>query len=73
MGPAEQAAGKSTQQAETKYKECKLGVKIVRQPKKIALIGAPSSAGAFSPGTEKAPTLCALRGSWNGCKALALR
>jgi len=33
-----------------------LAVKIVRQPKKIALIGAPSSAGAFSPGTEKAPT-----------------
>jgi len=32
-----------------------LAVKIVRQPKKIALIGAPSSAGAFSPGTEKAP------------------
>ncbi len=33
-----------------------MAVKIVRQPKKIALIGAPSSAGAFSPGTEKAPT-----------------
>jgi arginase len=32
-----------------------LAVKIVRQPKKIALIGAPSSAGAFSMGTEKAP------------------
>jgi arginase len=32
-----------------------LAVKIVRQPKKIALIGAPSSAAAFSPGTEKAP------------------
>ncbi len=32
-----------------------MAVKIVRQPKKIALIGAPSSAGAFSPGTEKAP------------------
>ena len=30
-------------------------VKIVRQPKKIALIGAPSSAAAFSVGTEKAP------------------
>jgi arginase len=38
-----------------------LAVKIVRQPKKIALIGAPSSAGAFSPGTEKAPA--ALRGA----------
>ena len=33
-----------------------MAVKIVRQPKKIALIGAPSSAAAFSPGTEKAPT-----------------
>jgi len=32
-----------------------LAVKIVRQPKKIALIGAPSSAAAFSAGTEKAP------------------
>jgi arginase len=31
-----------------------LAVKIVRQPKKIALIGAPSSAAAFLPGTEKA-------------------
>jgi len=32
-----------------------LAVKIVRQPKKIALIGAPSSAAAFAPGTERAP------------------
>jgi arginase len=32
-----------------------VAVKIVRQPKKIALIGAPSSAAAFTPGTEKAP------------------
>jgi len=32
-----------------------LAVKIVRQSKKIALIGAPSSAAAFSQGTEKAP------------------
>jgi arginase len=32
-----------------------LAVKIVRQPKKIALIGAPSSAAAFQPGSEKAP------------------
>ncbi len=32
-----------------------MAVKIVRQPKKIALIGAPSSAAAFSLGTEKAP------------------
>jgi arginase len=32
-----------------------LAVKIVRQPKKIALIGAPSSAAAFLLGSEKAP------------------
>ncbi len=32
-----------------------MAVKIVRQPNKIALIGAPSSAAAFSPGSEKAP------------------
>ena len=32
-----------------------MAVKIVRQPKKIALIGAPSSAAGFIPGTEKAP------------------
>jgi arginase len=32
-----------------------LAVKIVRQPNKLALIGAPSSAAAFSPGSEKAP------------------
>jgi arginase len=32
-----------------------LAVKIVRQPKKIALIGAPSSAAAFGTGTEKSP------------------
>jgi arginase len=32
-----------------------LAVKIVRQPKKIALIGAPSSAAAFAPGSDKAP------------------
>lgn len=31
-----------------------MAVKIVRQPKKIALIGAPSSAAGFGPGTEKA-------------------
>src|SRR4029077_6754227 len=36
-------------------KEPDLAVKIVRQPKKIALIGAPSSAAAFSMGSEKAP------------------
>ena len=38
-----------------------MAVKIVRQPKKIALIGAPSSAAAFSAGSEKAPA--ALRGA----------
>ena len=32
-----------------------MAVKIARQPKKIALIGAPSSAAAFSLGSEKAP------------------
>jgi arginase len=32
-----------------------LAVKIVRQPNKVALIGAPSSAAAFLAGTEKAP------------------
>jgi arginase len=32
-----------------------LAVKIVRHAKKIALIGAPSSAAAFLPGSEKAP------------------
>jgi len=32
-----------------------LAVKIVRQPKKIALIGAPSSAASLALGTEKAP------------------
>ena len=32
-----------------------MAFKIARQPKKIALIGAPSSAAAFLPGSEKAP------------------
>lgn len=32
-----------------------MAVRIVRQPKKIALIGAPSSAAAFLAGSEKAP------------------
>jgi arginase len=36
-------------------KEHTLAVKIVRQPNKIAIIGAPSSAAAFLPGSEKAP------------------
>jgi arginase len=34
-----------------------LAVKIVRHPKKIALIGAPSSAAAFLAGSEKAPAV----------------
>jgi arginase len=38
-----------------KLQETTLAVKIVRQPKKIALIGACSSAAAFLAGTEKAP------------------
>jgi arginase len=38
-----------------KTRSLTLAVKIVRQPKKIALIGAPSSAAAFSAGSEKAP------------------
>ena len=32
-----------------------MAVKIIRQPKKIALIGAPSSAAAFAAGHERAP------------------
>jgi arginase len=32
-----------------------LAVKIVRQPNKLAIIGAPTSAAAFLPGSEKAP------------------
>ena len=34
-----------------------MAVKIVRHPKKIALIGAPSSAAAFLAGSEKAPAV----------------
>jgi len=37
------------------HKERTLAVKIVRQPNKIAIMGAPSSAAAFLPGSEKAP------------------
>lgn len=37
------------------HQERTLAVKIVRQPNKIAIIGAPSSAAAFLPGSEKAP------------------
>jgi arginase len=39
-----------------------LAVKIVRQPKKIALIGAPSSAAAFLAGSEKAPAALRAQG-----------
>jgi arginase len=39
----------------SQHKECTLAVKIVRQANKLALIGAPSSAAGFAPGTEKAP------------------
>jgi arginase len=34
-----------------------VAVKIARQPNKIALIGAPSSAAGFAAGTEKAPAV----------------
>ena len=33
-----------------------MAVKIVRQPKKIALLGAPTSAAALSPGHEAGPS-----------------
>src|SRR5271168_2801839 len=46
---AQPRAGKHNTRSQT------LAVKIARQPKKIALIGAPSSAAAFLPGSEKAP------------------
>jgi arginase len=36
-------------------KESPLAVKIVRQPRKIAIIGAPTSAAAHAPGHERAP------------------
>ncbi|MGB8477027.1 MAG: arginase family protein [Candidatus Acidiferrum sp.] len=39
-----------------------MAVKIVRQPKKIALIGAPSSAAAFLAGSEKAPAALRAQG-----------
>ncbi|MGB2625812.1 MAG: arginase family protein [Candidatus Acidiferrum sp.] len=48
--------GELARKIEYPYKELTLAVKIVRQPNKIALIGAPSSAAAFLPGSEKAPT-----------------
>ncbi len=39
-----------------------MAVKIIRQPKKIALIGAPSSAGARSAGVELAPAALSAAG-----------
>jgi arginase len=39
-----------------------VAVKIARQPKKIVLIGACSSAAAFLPGTEKAPAALRVAG-----------
>lgn len=39
-----------------------MAVKIVRQPNKIAIIGAPSSAAAFLPGSEKAPAALRVAG-----------
>jgi arginase len=46
-----------------------LAVKIVRQPKKIALIGAPSSAATFQPGSEKAPAALRAAGLVDRLKA----
>ncbi len=46
-----------------------MAVKIVRQPKKIALIGAPSSAAAFQPGSEKAPAALRAAGLVDRLKA----
>jgi arginase len=46
---------RSVRQSQSFYKERILAVKIARQPNKIALIGAASSAAAFGPGSEKAP------------------
>jgi arginase len=46
-----------------------LAVKIIRQPKKIALIGAPSSAAAFQSGSEKAPAALRAAGLVDHLKA----
>jgi hypothetical protein len=46
-----------------------LAVKIVRQPKKIALIGAPSSAAAFQAGSEKAPAALRAAGIVEGLQS----
>jgi arginase len=52
---AKQAATQKWPGDSQQHKERTLAVKIVRQPNKIAIIGAPSSAAAFLPGSEKAP------------------
>jgi arginase len=52
---AKQAATQKWPGDYPQHKERTLAVKIVRQPNKIAIIGAPSSAAAFLPGSEKAP------------------
>ncbi len=49
-----------------------MAVKIVRQPKKIALIGAPSSAAAFMPGTEKGPAALRAAGLIDSLQAAGL-
>lgn len=49
-----------------------MAVKIVRQPKKIALIGACSSAAAFLPGTEKAPAALRAAGLVDKLRAAGL-
>src|SRR5713226_3040408 len=55
-GPAQQRkSGPARFSGKYNIRSKTLAVKIVRQPKKIALIGAPSSAAAFEPGLEKAP------------------
>jgi arginase len=47
-----------------------LAVKIARQPNKIALVGAPSSAAGFAPGTEKAPATLRAAGLVEKLKAI---
>jgi arginase len=47
-----------------------LAVKIVRQPNKIALIGAPSSAAAFGLGSEKAPAALRAAGLVESLKSI---
>ena len=47
-----------------------MAVKIVRQPNKIALIGAPSSAAAFGSGSEKAPAALRAAGLVERLKSL---